>query len=361
MTGFWAFLRGVHYWGSAIFILHSVIHLTAMLWAGRYRAADTSAWLASLAFFLGSLGFQITGNVLPFDKHGVQTAVVEAGIAGQTPLAGKISSQIMLGGDSFSGSTLARWYLAHSELLPLAISVVLIWAALSQRKRLKYVTPWLAALPVAASILLAAVVAAPLGKGATPEDFESYNAIVSWYTWPLHGALTAFGNLGASWIGTALLPGLFVGFLATLPLTTKWLKPGPCKTIHGLFLGGFFACGVFFGGSFAPLTGNRDPKVGPVTGQNSGPVDKAMAERGRTFFNKIECVDCHGIDGAKPDGAPNLSKEGLKHGDAEFYFKFIKNPKSVNPHSTMPSFPKLTNEELTILTEFLRGTGRKQA
>ena len=354
-------IAAFHYWGGAFFIVHSLVHLICMAFAGAFRPPSHWRWNAAVAFFVCAMLFQITGNLLPFDQHGVQTAAVEGGIAASIP-GGQSVAKIMMGGEpAMNANTLSTWYFAHRILIPLAIllGTVAGISALFRRGESKPI--WLVALVLALiPLAIAFGIPAPLGTAASPDDYNRYNAMVSWYTWPLHGSLEAFGRLdpGLTWIGTAAIPTLFVLFLLLAPLLSKRLATGGIQSIFLIFWLYFLVVAFLFGGKFAPLTGKRDPVVSavPETTNNApaDPIDRALAERGRGAFNNLPCSGCHGTDGLKPSGGPKLDQVHKEHTDAEWYIEFIKNPKSKKPSSTMPGFPDIGEDNLKAIAEFLR-------
>jgi len=350
-------LQAMHYWGSAVLILHSLLHLGASVWMGRFRAPNALGFYAALLMVATAIGFQISGNILPFDKHGIQTAGVEAGISARAPIVGATVSQIMQGGPALTDHTPALWYIAHRFLLPLLALVALGLGITAWRRQSAKFNP-LSLVPLGAVILLGLFVKSPFGSAASPLDFSSYDARVSWYVWPLHGTMRMLDGVhsGWGWLGAMALPGAFALFLVALP----FLKRVPLGAARGV-LGGFaliLAVGALgFAGGFADLTGTRDP-VAAVSnvkpGEKVAPIDKALAERGRATFNKLACVGCHGQDGAKSQGGPVLTNEWQKHSDADFYFRYIKNPTSVQKDSTMPAYPDTSQADLAAIAEFLR-------
>jgi len=357
--GITRFLQAMHYWGSAVLILHSLVHLAAMVWLGRYREGDRGAFLGSLIFIACAIGFQMTGNVLPFDRHGVQTAGIEASIAARTPVVGATMAKVMLGGDAFNDGTAPLWYTIHHYVLPVLAVVAVILLAGWLRRKDGVRGDWLRGLvPVAVVAILGIAVPSPLGSAATAADYTSFDARVSWYFWPLHGAMRAANGAisGGDWIGSVLLPGLFALFLAALFFAGKRIPEKAARGGLAVFAAVLLALGIFEGGSFAPLTGTRDPATTAVA-TGSGPtsaIDKALAEKGRTAFNNLACKDCHGVDGKVGSGGPALTNVWKKHSDAEYYMKFVKNPVAVNPNSTMPGFATLSNADLKAIAEFLR-------
>ncbi|AIE83856.1 quinol-cytochrome c reductase, fused cytochrome b/c subunit [Fimbriimonas ginsengisoli Gsoil 348] len=350
------FLQGFHYWGSALLILQAALHVAASTWLGDFRPPNGRRYIGSLLILLAALGFQLTGNLLPYDRHGVQTAAIEAGIAARAPVVGPSMAKAMLGGNGFNEGTLGIWYSLHHLAVPvLALIAPAIWFA--GRPRESSPARILLILPAALAASLAFAVPSPFGSIATPADFDAFADKVSWYVWPLHGAMRLFerASSSAGWIGAILLPGLLVGFLFLLPFIGKRIS---LAWVRGILAGAgllLIVGALGFAGSFAPLTGTRDPVANASgSGQPATNIDKAMAERGRAAFNKVGCADCHGKDGASGSGGPTLTKSWQRHNDSDYYVRYIHNPQSVKPDSTMPAFPKLTDVELHELAEYLR-------
>lgn len=351
--GVWRPLQAFHYWGSAVLIVQSAVHLAVVTWAGWYRT-QTRAYFAALGLAALALGFQISGNALPWDRHGVQTAGVEGAIASRTPVVGPAVAHLMMGGDEPGPQTLGVWWTAHWLLLPAALVVaLLIGLAVPRRKGAR----WPLFGPAALALLLAIVVPSPLGSAATAPDYGRFDAKPSWYTIPMHGLLVWGDRLvpGGGWIGAALIPALFGLALLALPFVRR----------KGLGLGravllGFGGLGVVAaltaGGAFAPLTGTRDPRALPAvsSGAPVGKKDVTLATKGRALFAAQGCNGCHGTDGLKGTGGPSLKDVGREHPDADYYVRYIANPQSVDKGSTMPAYPQLSRGELGALAEFLR-------
>ena len=357
-----AFISNFTYWGSAVLILHSFLHVVCLLLAGGYRPPHYLRWYGSLALFGCAYLFQVTGNLLPFDKHGVQSAAIEGGIAAGMPVLGTQVAEFLMGGGqaAFNEQTLGHWYLAHRLLLPFAfvLGAVGMFFIQYSRREVKE-NRLLAILPILIPVSLAIFIPGPLGSRASELDYNQYGALVSWYTWPLHGSLQAFNSIGSNlgWIGTGVIPGLFTAFLVILPFLSKRIADSGVRITFGAFMLYFLLVGIFFGGRFAPLTGTRDPIVGeePKTTLGALPIDAALAAKGRDFFNAEGCSGCHGTDGKKAQGGPALDNTYKIHTDSEWYIAFIKDPKSKKAGSTMPGFPNMAEEKLKGIAEYLRG------
>jgi quinol-cytochrome oxidoreductase complex cytochrome b subunit len=355
--GFEKLAQALHYWGSALLIIHGFLHVALMVWRGRYGKGDGLLFASGIVTFLGALGLQISGNLLPWDKHGVQTVSVEAGIAGRAPFLGQILNKLMLDGTEVTQKTLSLWSSVHMYVLPIVLTLAVAFGIKEASKTKPQNHPLIAIVPIAVLVALSLLIASPLGTPASTSDGSEFGARVSWYTWPLHGAMNASEKVipNGGWIGAFVLPGLFVGFLFALPLfPTRFPKP-VVRSIFSLFVVVFLGSALAFGGSFASLTGGRDPVIVVTNGTGTvTAIDKALAARGQDSFNRLPCKDCHGKDGKESLGGPVLTGEWKKHPDAEFYFRYIVKPTSVQPSSTMPAFPDLKPDQLKELAEFLR-------
>ncbi len=352
--GAWAILQGFHYWGSFVLILHSVLHLGAVTWAGWYAGKEKKAYYTALVLTGLAFGFQVSGNVLSWDRHGVQTAAVEGAIANRVPVMGSLVSKTMLGGTELSEKTLPLWYNAHRIGLTLVLVVVLIVALLAPKPKFP---KWTATLSALAALGLAILVAAPFGTAATADDYGRFDAKPSWYTAPMHGLLVWGDRLipGGGWIGAALLPGLFGAAMVGLGLLKK-PKPAMARGfLLGVALIGVVAT-LTSGGEVASLTGTRDPRVRVAATPSSTKQvqDKVLAAKGKVLFAAQGCEGCHGQDGLKGVSGPSLKDLWKEHPEPDFYEKYVKNPASVEAGSTMPAYPGLKQEELRQLAEFLR-------
>lgn len=349
-------LRSFHFVASAATLIVATISLVALLFGKAYRQYPV-VWTSAVGLALMSFASQITGNLLPFHRHDVQTAVIEAGVASRIPGVGNSAAEALLGGPAFGQQTLSLWYLLHRVAVPIAIALLSI-VLLSHFRKAKS-SPgqeWSFAAVVVALVFAAAVLlGSPTGSPATASDFAKYDAMVSWYSWPMHGALRAFESLSPTlgWIGSALLPSLFAGFLMLLPLIAKRLSDRACQAIACGLAVLFLALGLISGGHIVNPLGNQDPpvqKVNPVN--NTLPINESLVQAGKRLFSTNGCKNCHTLDDYQ--GGINLASQWKVHHDPQWYMRFIKNPQSVKPATTMPSFSRLSEGDLRALAEYLR-------
>lgn len=353
---FWSFLAGVHYWGSALLIITSFVHLIALLLAGKYLESK-GRWYGALMVFMGAYGAQLTGNVLPMDRHGVQTANIEAGLTSSVPVVGQTIHQVLLAGSTFTPATANRWFLLHESLILIITLVGAVLLVKNYHRNTRDKANLLGFIPIVLLAVTAALLRPPLGQPATPADYGQFQAYVSWYTWPLHGMLQLFNKIGPSygWIGFALVPGLFVAYLIVLPFLAKRLKRTWAESIPFAFCLTFLLAGFLSGSPIAKLTGNRDPapiqaivvQTTPLT-----PSQIQIASAGRDLFNSQGCNSCHGQDGDKGSVGPTLTNEQSLETPA-WVAKFIRNPKSFRPSTMMPSFPNLTESQASQIAAWI--------
>lgn len=129
----------------------------------------------------------------------------------------------------------------------------------------------------------------------------------------------------------------------------------------------------------------KEPEPGPKPGPDGPPPTPMMAlleekephAAGKKVFNSNGCMRCHTVgqgpgmppmpplpfpkDGPPMKGppmlnkGPDLAKAGGKPGrNAEWFIKYVSDPKMSNPESLMPPFGKQINaEDMRALADFL--------
>jgi len=97
-------------------------------------------------------------------------------------------------------------------------------------------------------------------------------------------------------------------------------------------------------------TNNWPPKPSVVSAAN---LPKEAAH-GEELFRSQGCSACHAIGGVGGNIGPDLTKVGSRR-DKEWIEDQIKNPKSHNPNSIMPSFAALPRENIEDLADYLSG------
>jgi len=77
--------------------------------------------------------------------------------------------------------------------------------------------------------------------------------------------------------------------------------------------------------------------------------------RGSNIYQSQRCKDCHTLKGKGGAVGPNLTSVGGKR-SRDYIVVQIKDPKSHNPNTDMPSFrDKLSDQEIGELADYLSG------
>lgn len=354
----WRFLAGFHYWGTFLSLVTGPL-LLAHLFLQGFTEKVRKLWVPLLLAVLIPLALQITGNALPADRHDIRTINVEASIASRAPLIGANLGRIALQGDEFSTATLDFWKTLHIGLgVGSLVPLVCLYAAL-RRRRPKSGFEILASisLPVFA-VAAAMLVPRATGSEFQPIDQSSFVAQPSWYVLPMHAMLKMFESIHGSlgWVGAMLVPGLgtMLAFLA--PWWAPKLSASARRGILLSIIAGVGLVMVFFGAPAAPISGMQ-PVHEIAAGKDGGPIVESLSAKGAKIYED-NCSGCHGKGGAGSPGAPKLTEVHRQNTDPQFYIRFLRDPKSVNPSSTMPSFSHLSDDDLRALAEWLRDPER---
>lgn len=105
---------------------------------------------------------------------------------------------------------------------------------------------------------------------------------------------------------------------------------------------------------------SREMKVGvlALSAVMSGIVFIVLAgceSQGARLFGNNRCKECHTINGKGGSTGPNLTYVGGKR-SRDYIVQQIKDPKSHNPDTAMPSFrDKLSDQEISDLADYLSG------
>ncbi|HEX8201076.1 MAG TPA: cytochrome b N-terminal domain-containing protein, partial [Isosphaeraceae bacterium] len=117
MTLGWV-IRGLHHFGSQAMIVLLALHLLQVLLAGAYRAPREVNWWFGMVLLHLTLGFSLTGYLLPWDQKGYWATRVATNIMGGTPVVGPYLQRVLVGGPEYGNQTLTRFYGLHVGLLP---------------------------------------------------------------------------------------------------------------------------------------------------------------------------------------------------------------------------------------------------
>lgn len=357
-------LRAGHHWLSALLLLLGAIFIVYGVATGAYRRPRQGAWIAAVGIVLLCFLSQLTGHLLPWDRHAVSTAVIEIGIAANAPVIGPLQAKLLRGGgDAVGPQTLTAWYVAHAGLLPIGL-VALAWVFLSQMRRAgdRPEAPRRWVVIALLVVILAAVSAnAPLGPEATATDYQNFTSPPEWYVLSLHTlmSLAQKVNPSLSFIGSMVIPGLAVLLLLALP----WLdrRPADAPASRKVLAATVVAlAGVLFlklagANHAAPLFTAPDmPAAGTGTGQTAtADLDPVLVKRGAQLTESNNCTGCHKIGAVGTAVGPPLDGAGTRHPDVDWHLRHLKDPPGVVPGSTMPPYSQLSEADLKAIATYM--------
>jgi quinol-cytochrome oxidoreductase complex cytochrome b subunit len=234
---FGAFVRNAHHWAANGLVLVAFLHLLRVFYRGGHLPPRRGNWLVGVVLLLLVVASAFTGYLLPWDQLAYWAVTISTGMLQYVPLAGGMLLRAARGGSDIGPATLARFFVLHVAVLPIALLMLLafhFWLvrkvggvvlpddvgdAASPRGPLVPTSPGLtrregvAALVVTAAVLLLAAVAdAPLLAQANP-GMSPNPAKAPWYFMGVQELLVHLHPLFAA----VVVPVLALALLAALP------------------------------------------------------------------------------------------------------------------------------------------------
>lgn len=81
----------------------------------------------------------------------------------------------------------------------------------------------------------------------------------------------------------------------------------------------------------------------------------SLNSKGAEVFQREKCRDCHTLNGKGGAVGPNLNMVGSRR-SRDYIFQQIKDPKSHNPNTDMPSFgTRIPDQDINTLADYLAG------
>jgi ubiquinol-cytochrome c reductase cytochrome b subunit len=254
MTLGW-FIRGIHHFGSQAMVVLLAMHLLQVLFDGAYRSPREVNWWFGMALMFLTLGFSLTGYLLPWDQKGYWATKVATNIMGGAPVLGPYLQKVVVGGSDYGNQTLTRFYGLHVGVLP-TLFVLCLTAHIALFRRHGLTPPrnahkrtegkfWPEQLfmdSVASLAVFGVLLYLVLSEGGAnldaPADPSSsdYPARPEWYFLSLFQMLKLFPGKREV-IGTIIIPTAIMVVLLLIPLFDRIL---PSKLAH------FLACGFVF-------------------------------------------------------------------------------------------------------------------
>lgn len=361
-------IRGLHHWGASMMVVVVVLHMVQVFVYGAYKKPREATWLVGMLLLMLTLGFGLTGYLLPWDNRAYWGTVVTTQIASKAPVAGQYVARLMGADGGVGVVTFARFHALHVMLLPLitigtiGIHIFLVrkhgvapLAGDDKPKKKFYpeqVFKDTVAIFVAFIILfmLAAFAEAPLGRLADPTD-TSYIPRPEWYFLFLFQTLKFFeGPLEV--VGSVVLPSLAMLALALVPFIDRGQMRRVTQRTVAIGVVVFAAIGwtgltVAAIKSTPPEAAESMMASEPQEWEQLSPQELA----GVGYFRQENCVSCHKIGEKGKAIGPDITRSASKR-DAAWLIDHFKRPAQMVPGTSMPVIT-LTDSQLNSLAAFL--------
>ncbi len=393
------FIRGMHHFAAQAMVILLALHLLQVLWAGAYRRPREFNWWFGMALLFLTLGFSLTGYLLPWDQKGYWATKVATNIMGGAPYVGPYLQKILVGGPDYGNQTVTRFYGLHVGVLPtLLVLCLAAHVALFRRHGItapegsekkppaKFWPEQLFMDTVFSVAVIGVVIFFVLAEGGAnldaPADPSSsdYPARPEWYFLSLFQMLKLFPG-DREIIGTIVIPTGLVVVMMLLPFLDRLL---PRKLAH------FLACGFVFavvGGacyltvqamsedahntSFQESRKSADaarqraiflaglPDVGIPPDGSAYVLRRDPLTQGHAVLER-RCLGCHAFDG-KASG-PQTASDLAHFGSRSWVRGLLENPSSAAYFGKVAKFDgmaewkrtsKLSPKELDAVADFV--------
>lgn len=116
---FGASIRMIHHWSANFMVIMCIAHMLRVFIMGAFKPPRELNWVSGVILLLVTLGFGLTGYLLPWDQRAYWATTVATEIAGSIPVIGDLALVFMRVGWDVADLTLSRFYSAHILILPL--------------------------------------------------------------------------------------------------------------------------------------------------------------------------------------------------------------------------------------------------
>jgi ubiquinol-cytochrome c reductase cytochrome b subunit len=329
-----------------------VLHMTQVFLYGAYKKPREATWLVGVVLLLLTLGFGLTGYLLPWDNRAYWGTVVSTQMAAKAPVVGQYLARLLGSDGSVGVVTFARFFSLHVLLLPAATGLLIglhvylvrkhgVAPAPGEQATKKFFPEQVFKDTVAIFVVfvilfvMAAVAKVPLERLADPTD-TTYIPRPDWYFLFLFQTLKVFeGPLEI--VGSVILPTLAILALLSVPFVDR----GEVKrlTQRTLAIGVVTLAGIGWTGltvAAIVTTPKRDLTAGEESvvvhyWQQLSPAELA----GIAYYREEKCASCHNLAEGPVKVGPNLTMTALRRSSA-WMIDHFKHPSRLMPGTSMP-------------------------
>jgi quinol-cytochrome oxidoreductase complex cytochrome b subunit len=124
---FGEFIRSLHRWTASAMLVACILHMMRVYFTGAYKPPREFNWVVGVLLLSLTLAFGFTGYLLPWDNDAIQGTNIGTSFMGYIPIIGPFLKEFMRGGPGVSGETLLRFYVLHIAILPIAMTVLMLY------------------------------------------------------------------------------------------------------------------------------------------------------------------------------------------------------------------------------------------
>jgi ubiquinol-cytochrome c reductase cytochrome b subunit len=323
-------IHGLHHWGASLMVIVVFLHMAQVFIFGAFKRPREATWLAGVLLLLLTLGFALTGYLLPWDNKAYWGTVVTTKIVAGLPFAGPVLALLAGAADGVGAITFARFYALHTLIFPaLTIALIAIHVYLVRRHGItpagdfvektqtfypKQLFRDFSAVFIAFGCLFLAAcfLDVPLEAMANPND-TAYVPRPEWYFLFLFQLLKIFpGQLEL--IGTLILPSVSILCLVMLPFLDRMHVKIPgkkiqlaCVAVLAFSIWSALTAAAAFTGQ--PAEANARVSSSAVLWAQIPPEVIA----GYGYFHSFRCESCHDLIVGTPKPGPILGLTGIQH------------------------------------------------
>jgi hypothetical protein len=118
-VNFGSAVRMIHHWSANGMILMCTAHMIRVFIMGAYKNPREFNWVSGVLLLLLTLGFGLTGYLLPWDQRAFWATTVATEIGAAIPVIGDLVLVFARVGWDVAAETLTRFYALHILILPL--------------------------------------------------------------------------------------------------------------------------------------------------------------------------------------------------------------------------------------------------
>jgi quinol-cytochrome oxidoreductase complex cytochrome b subunit len=122
---FGAFVRNAHHWAANGLVLVTILHLLRVFYRGGHLPPRKGNWYVGVALLLLVVACAFTGYLLPWDQLAYWAITISTGMLEYVPVAGATLLRAARGGADIGPATLARFFVLHVAILPIALLLLL--------------------------------------------------------------------------------------------------------------------------------------------------------------------------------------------------------------------------------------------